>query len=273
MGAVEKKEETAIATIQATDFRAVEVLGDDKNALIELIEANIGENMTIFDLPKVTVPSGGATFFSVKTASGTKPEEFLEGSIMAVVKGKGYWEVSLDDSTENTPPDCRSYDCVYGVGKPGGKCAECSLNVFGSAKKGEGKACRDRSLIIMLTKTGILPLVLQAPPTSLGAFKEYGIALSNDGKINWKVLTRVGLRVEKKSGKDTAILTFKMVGDLPGDMLPFAKNYRENIDRVIEAARKQLFESHAAGAAQPQEAGGYVAPEGSEEMPDFESAK
>ena len=39
----------------------------------------------------------------------------------------------------NNPPDCGSYDGVYGVGDPGGRCDKCPLNQFGSDPNG-GKA-------------------------------------------------------------------------------------------------------------------------------------
>jgi hypothetical protein len=82
---------------------------------------------------------------------------------------------------------CRSDDMVNGIGEPGGKCATCPMNQFGSAKNGEGKgkACTEfynfPSLIVR-EDGGVSPndLVVKS-------FKSSGVPVAKD----WLALMRL----------------------------------------------------------------------------------
>jgi hypothetical protein len=81
-----------------------------------------------------------------------------EGEHFNTVTGKNYGKlvqivplmffknrIYFRDKKEGGGILCRSEDMVNGIGEPGGKCATCPLNQFGSAKNGEGKgkACTE----------------------------------------------------------------------------------------------------------------------------------
>lgn len=260
-----------VAIYSAESFNAIVALDNDVNSLAELLEQNLGDQMSVHDLPKIVVPAGGGIVWTVRTADGASVVHEFVGIILEVVRGKAYWEKSIDDSTETTPPDCRSDDCIYGIGNPGGLCETCELNKFGSAQKGAGKACKDRSDIFLLNQTGILPTVLQVPPTSLKRLKEYGIALSNAGKIMTKTLTKISLSTEKKNGKDVSVMNFTRVDDTPQDMLAFVAGYRKILRELIAASKTTQSTPHA--ISQGAVANQMHVPEEAETMPDFEGEK
>lgn len=161
-------------------------------------------------------------------------EKEIEGVILLRKAGKAYWEVSLDDSTETTPPNCVSEDGLMGTGTPGGPCRVCPLNAFESASKGKGKACKDKVDLFLLTKTGIMPMIIQVPPTSLKNLKQYGMILMDGGKAIGDVLTKFYLTPENKSGKKTAIINFKSSGNVPDGLKGFVNEYKKTLKAMLE---------------------------------------
>lgn len=232
-------ETTAVALIGGDEFRAVAVIREAGGNLMELLQENVGEQISVFDFAKLTVPSGGGDHWSVPTPEGTRMEKEIEGIVLLRKAGKAYWSVPLDDSTENTPPDCTSEDGVLGVGAPGGRCAQCPLNQFGTASRGKGKACKDKCDLFILTKTGTLPMVVQVPPTSLKGFKQYGMMLLDAGKDISKIVTKFSLASEMKSGKKTAVIQYRAGGDVDPSMYPFIHDYKTTIRSLLVQAPAQ----------------------------------
>jgi len=245
------KTETALA-LQATDFKAVELIGNNPAALTDMIRENIGSELSSFDLPRLKVPSGGASFWEVMTAEGPKPMEAVEGVILFRKDGKKFWEKSQDESGgENTPPDCASDDRIFGHGVPGGECNKCPYNEFNTAKKGTGKACRDFAELYILRKDSVMPMVVQVPATSLKKLKEYGIILMDSVKGLSSVLTRFTLTAEMKGGSKTAIINFKVAEDIPADMKAFVQGYRASLESLISA---QTARGPVVATTMPEEA-------------------
>jgi len=249
MAKTETTTETAVALIGTNDFRAVAVLGETGENMMELMRENVGDQISIFDFPKMTVPAGGGDIWMIPTLEGTKPEKEFEGVIVKRKSGKSYWEKSLDDVSETTPPDCASEDGLIGIGTPGGVCSTCPFNQYGSAPKGAGKACKDKGDLVLLTKTGIMPMVIQVPPTSLKNLKQYGMLLLDAGKDISKVVTKFTLTTETKGGKKTAIIQFRSGGDVDPSMFPFIAKYKETMNALIDTQKATAQATAQAEAA------------------------
>ena len=230
---------TAVATLATSDFRAIEVLGDKPGALAELIKENIGSEISIFDLPRIKVPSGGGQFWNYQTAAGPVSTPCVEGVVVYINRTKSRWDVDFDDATETTPPDCHSTDCITGIGTPGGDCASCPFNQYESAAKGAGKACKDLADVFILTKTGIMPTAIQFPRTSLKSLKKYGITIMDAGLSVHDVMTKFTLHVEKKAGKDTAIIDMASAGPIPDEMRAFVRAYKKDIDTLVQMSNSR----------------------------------
>jgi len=91
---------------------------------------------------RIKIPSGGQLQFEIPTDDPDNPDysKTLEGVIVYSHNSNAYWAEGQNDD-ENAPPDCQSVDGKIGTGCPGGLCASCEYNVFGSNPKGKGKAC------------------------------------------------------------------------------------------------------------------------------------
>ena len=229
------KNETGLAVIEPSDFKALAIIGTEPGALAEMIRENVGNDLSAFDLPRLKVPAGGGSFWEVQTAEGPKPAEFVDGIILLRKDKKKFWEKGQDEAGgETTPPDCSSEDRIFGIGNPGGECAKCPYNEFKSATKGQGKACRDFSELYILKKDSIMPAVVQVPATSLKNLKQFGMILVDSAKNMSKVVTRFSLTVENKGGSRTSIINFKSAGDVPVEMAEFVKEYQRSIKEMLE---------------------------------------
>ena len=89
-----------------------------------------------FSFDKITIPTGGVTMFQL-------PEEDEDGNAMAkevtgviLYNHPAFAYYSQKYTGESVPPECSSFDGVTGNGEPGGACATCPYNQYGS---GEGK--------------------------------------------------------------------------------------------------------------------------------------
>lgn len=99
----------------------------------------------------------------------------------------------------NNPPDCGSYDGVYGVGDPGGRCDKCPLNQFGSDPNG-GKLCKNKRRLYILREGELIPILLTLPAGSVKEFSVYVKRLLAKGKKSFSVVTKFSLKKATNSG-------------------------------------------------------------------------
>ncbi len=129
-----------------------------------------------FSFDKITVPTGGVTMFQL-------PEEDENGSAMG----------------ESVPPECSSFDGVTGNGEPGGACATCPYNQYGSGE-GKSKACKNKRFLYIIREGELFPVILSLPAGSLGNFVKYTKQqLTKCRRLN-QVVTRVTLKKATNSG-------------------------------------------------------------------------
>ena len=198
------------------------------------IKANLaGEEVSAADLTRIKVPSGGATSWSIPTPEGEESAKTLEGVLIHVTRRRAYW---ADPNPTGNPPDCTSSDCATGHGLPGGPCADCPLNVFGSAnradgKPGRGKGCKESRLLFILREGQSLPEVVVCPPGSLRITKQYLLKL---GAPYWAVLTRLELeRTQNKDGIAFAQIKPSKVGTLAPEVAEQIRHYAEQLQAVF----------------------------------------
>lgn len=183
---------------------------------------------TFFDLEKVTIPSGGGKFFQTEGLDGAKSEGTIECVITLLQANQRAYYSTKFGSGEKGPPNCSSTDGLIGMGERGvagdalGKtydCATCPRNQWNSkvhadGSQSKGKACREIMRLVVFRKDALMPTVIVAPPTSLKAVRTYMRQLITAGMSPWGVLTKIGLKVEKINGYDTAMLQCSVVARL-----------------------------------------------------------
>lgn len=164
---------------------------------MEAVEEVMGGDFAGMDitLDRVKIPSGGMTAFEVPNYEDGADEETtmvkdIEGVIVHNHPAYSYYRNTFNGGSN--PPDCGSFDGVMGVGTPGGNCANCPMNRYGTA--GAGKACKNRRMLYILRQGELFPLQLSLPTGSLKEFSKYMKRLLTKGRKLNQVVTRISLK-------------------------------------------------------------------------------
>jgi len=148
----------------------------------------------------------------------------ISGVIVICQKTRGYWE-----SEGDKVPRCSSVDGFHGKWKagdlsnPSGEvaedraCANCPLNQFGSAEKGQGKACKEMRRLFLVEHGDNLPSILNIPPTSIKAYDTYVSGLLTKNKAPLAVETTFRLEGAQGVGFDYSKVTLERTRDLTLD--------------------------------------------------------
>ncbi len=207
-------------------------LGDISAAL----STNIGSgNLSEFDLPRIKIPAGGGTQWTVPTLEGEAMEPQIEGVIVLARDTRAYYSQPISETGGNQPPDCYSTDGATGCGKPGGACITCPLAAYGSAPGGRGQACKQIKQLFVLRGSQLLPEVVTLPPTSLKAAKQYLLKLTSQGIPYYAVVTRIGLERTKNAqgiAYSRAVLSF-VRRLMPGEV-DRAREYHEMLKPLVQ---------------------------------------
>jgi hypothetical protein len=232
---MQEKESIMANELVAFDPRNYTPLALPAEEFREAITENMGDGgMSVSDLMKVKVPSGGGRAWDV----GEDSLKELKGIVVFHTSPNAYWADSFTGASN--PPDCSSVDGKTGTGNPGGDCASCAMNQFGS-DGGKGKACKNMKRLYILLEGNMLPIRLDLPPTSLKAYRQYTVKLTTGAVPYWACETVLTLRKEKNpEGIEYSIVEFRMGEMLRGESKTSLKSFRDAIIPMLEA------DSHAA---------------------------
>ena len=175
--------------------------------------------------PRAKIPGGGSTLFELPSEDASKPEyvESLQGVILFHHLVNGYWVGEPSD--EDKSPLCTSMDGKMGHGDPGGLCAKCQLNTFGSAEDGRGKACKNQRYLYLLRDGEFMPLELHLPPTSLQPFNRFmNAAFLYRNRASYGSVVELSLHREDKPSPH-AVEHFRKLYDFTGADLAKAKAF------------------------------------------------
>ena len=148
---------------------------------------------------RVTIPAAGGTAFELPGELPGETEAAKEFSGVILYHHPLFTYYRERFTGGNSAPDCGSYDGVTGVGDPGGSCAHCPLNQFGSGENG-GKACKNKRRIYILREGELIPILLTLPTGSMKAFAVYVKRLLAKGKKTSGVVTRFSLQKVQNAG-------------------------------------------------------------------------
>jgi hypothetical protein len=148
---------------------------------------------------RIKIPSAGSTVFEVPGEDPNEPDSVKEFSAVILYHHPLHAYYKNKYTGGNQPPDCGSFDGITGEGNPGGNCAKCQYNQFGSGENGS-KACKNRRRIYVLREGEIFPLLLSLPTGSLKEFSRYIKRLLSKGKKSNSVVTKFSLKKAVNSG-------------------------------------------------------------------------
>ena len=148
---------------------------------------------------RIKIPSAGSTVFEVPGDDPNEPDSMKEFSAVILYHHPLHAYYQSKYSGGNQPPDCGSFDGLTGEGNPGGNCAKCPYNQFGSGENGS-KACKNRRRIFVLREGEIFPMLLSLPTGSLKEFTRYIKRLLSKGRKSNCVVTKFSLKKAVNSG-------------------------------------------------------------------------
>lgn len=226
----------------------------DVAAESEFSKEELAEDMEGLQLSfrRVKIPSGGQLQFELPTEDPDNPDyaKYLEGVIVYSHNSNAYWPTG-EDYDENTPPACQSTDGKLGYGSPGGLCADCVYNRFGSDPKGtgKGKACKNMRMVYLLQSGELMPIQLSLAPTSLRPYTDFvNAAFLSRRRGVCGGLVRIGLKKKNNGKDDYSVATFQKVRDFTGEELARVRAYSESFKEQIKMVLEQRAENIEAEA-------------------------
>lgn len=210
-------------------------LMDDTFTPDELSEDMEGLRLTF---PKVKIPGGGVTQFEMASDNPERPDYVsdLEGILLYNHSANAYWQEGEEYGDETTPPLCQSMDGKIGYGNPGGLCASCGFNEFGSAAKGKGKACKNMRTLYLLRSGEFMPLQISLPPTSIKPYNSfYNTVFALRRRPIYSSIVQISLKKVSSNGYDYGVATFRKVRDLSGEELAAVKAYAEGFREQVKS--------------------------------------
>lgn len=223
-------------------------LADSNFSSEELAEDMDGLSLS---LRRVKMPAGGALQYEIPTGDPQNPDyaRSLVGVILYNHASNAYWPEGKEYD-DNEPPLCQSVDGKQGHGDPGGACATCILNQFGSSATGRGKACKNMRILYLLRSGEYMPLQLTLSPTSISPFREFmSQAFVARRRVTYGSLVEIGLK-RMNNGNDYSVATFRRLADFSGEQLKqitaYSLGFRDQL-RAMNAQRaivqQELLES------------------------------
>lgn len=226
-----------LATIPSGRGELIDVknyaLINEPSALQAMVYNLQDEQISEFDLDRIKIPAGGGLFFNVPGEDGITPEKSIQGIVLHLGIRRSYW---VNPTPTGSPPDCFSIGGLKGIGNPGGECANCPFNQFGSAvksdgKQGKGKRCREMRVMLILRAQDRLPIVVLAPPASIKPVKQWLMKLP---VFMFQAVIKLELSQDKNSdGVEYSKLVPSYVGHISPEAAKGLQAYAETLKKVI----------------------------------------
>ena len=197
-------------------------------------------------MQRVKIPGGGNLQFEIRGDDPDNPdyERKLVGVILYHHLANAYWPEG-SEYDDNVPPFCQSFDGKQGYGEPGGVCAACAFNQFGSTANGSGKACKNMRQVYLLRSGEYLPLQLSLPPTSLRPFNDFmNLAFVARRRPSYSAIVEIGLKRAESGGYTYSVATFRKVRELEGEGLAAVKSYAANFKEQVKLLLAQRVENY-----------------------------
>ncbi len=208
----------------------------------EFTQEELAEDMEGLQMsfPRIKIPAGGALQFEIPSDDPESPDyaKTLVGVILSNFPNNAYWPEGSEYDDSATPL-CSSVDGKQGIGEPGGSCAACALNRFGSAAEGNGKACKNMRVLYLLRSGEFMPLQVTLPPTSLKPFREFmNQSFLLRRRATYGSVVQIGLKKMSNGKDDYSVATFRRLYDFSGEELAqirqFADGFKEQIRLMLQ---------------------------------------
>ena len=240
------KKTTALATVES--FHLVDRYADLDPELLEELQDELEDLGPDGEIAcrKITIPSGGGTFYQVQDDDGEEePAKEILGVVIYTHLLNAYWPGAFGEDNANRVPLCSSMDGKTGVNTENGEvnaCDACPFNQYGTGtdQKGNpsrGKACKNMRRLFLVMDGDPNVYQLTVPPTSI---KDVGAQMKKilaAGTAYTGMVVRLTLeKVKNAGGTDYAKVKIEKAGLLP----PAAAAKAKELRRQIKAQHKEF---------------------------------
>lgn len=229
------------------------LMNQEKFLLPAMIESDFTQEELAEDMDgmqmsfqRVKIPAGGMVQFELPSDDPDNPDyaKNLVGVILFNHSNNAYWPEG-SEYDENTSPLCSSVDGKTGIGEPGGLCATCALNQYGTAPEGSGKACKNMRILYLLRSGDYMPLQVTLPPTSLRPFKDF---LNRSFILRHRAtcgsVVQIGLKKVNNGSNDYSVATFRRLYDFEGEELAQIRSYANSFKEQVKLMLQQRAASN-----------------------------
>lgn len=190
---------------------------------------------------RVKIPAGGTIQFELPSDDPENPDyaKMLVGVILHNHATCAYWPEG-SEYDDNTAPLCSSVDGKQGIGDPGGACAACALNRFGTDPNGKGKACKNMRILYLLRSGEYMPIQLTLPPTSISPFREFlNQSFAIRRRATFGSVVQIGLKKMNNGTNDYSVATFRRLYDFNGEELAQIRAYADSFKEQVKGIQQQ----------------------------------
>ena len=190
---------------------------------------------------RVKIPAGGTIQFELPSDDPENPDyaKMLVGVILHNHATCAYWPEG-SEYDDNTAPLCSSVDGKQGIGDPGGACAACALNRFGTDPNGKGKACKNMRILYLLRSGEYMPIQLTLPPTSISPFREFlNQSFAIRRRATFGSVVQIGLKKMNNGTNDYSVATFRRLCDFTGEELAQIRAYADSFKEQVKGIQQQ----------------------------------
>lgn len=233
--------------LETKDFTLPEMIEGEFTSE-ELADDYAGLQLTF---QRVKIPGGGSLQFEMPGDDPEDPDyvKTIEGVIVYSHPASAYWPEGAEYD-DNVTPLCSSVDGVHGCGTPGGACAMCDLNKYGTATDGngkaaKGKACKNMRHLYILRDGEFMPILLALPPTSLKPYSDFiNSCFVTRRRPTYASIVQIGLKKAENGSNTYSVATFKKTADFTGEQLAqikaYATDFRMQIKETLEERAQAL---------------------------------
>ena len=231
-----------------TTFQIPQLLDGDDFTSEDLADDMEGLRLSF---TRIKIPGGGHLQFEIPSGNPDVPDyaPYLEGVILYSHNSNAYWPEG-SEYDDDQPPLCQSFDGKVGYGEPGGTCADCVLNQFGSDGNNKGKACKNMRMLYLLRSGEYMPIQIALPPTSLTPYTRFvnEAFLSRRRKVCTGVV-RIGLKKAVSGSHEYCVATFTKIADFAGEDLAHIRAYADGFVAQIKDINAQRAQAGAAASS------------------------
>lgn len=231
-----------------------------REAIEEAFDGQMPE-LNLSDLPTVVYPSAGDDRWIVKSGGGNEERASAIRGVVVAQRINRTMYLSQYGAGSTEAPDCSSHDGK--VGNPrkddagaelsilntpsgditfGGACSACPLNEWESRRlidtrySGDGKACREGRILLILPPDRVRPVVMRLPSTAIRTWSGLAWDLVDKGLVLSRTILKFTLSA--KSG-ETAQLHVVPDGEVDADDARALKSLMPSFKRPQLAAGTQ----------------------------------